>query len=41
VPVCDDCDYAKNEISLAYLRVPDRHELMAKYRAAVIDGDDT
>jgi len=32
VATCDDCDCAQNELSLAYLRVPDRHELMAAYR---------
>lgn len=32
VPVCLDCDFALNEMALAFFRVPDRETLLAKYR---------
>jgi hypothetical protein len=32
VPVCLDCDFALNEMALAFFRVPGRVALMTRYR---------
>lgn len=32
IPVCLDCDFALNEVALAFFRVKRRDRMMAKYR---------
>jgi len=32
MPVCLDCDFALNEMTLAFFRVPNRVDLLKRYR---------